>query len=71
MKHKNELLVSSELFSEDILRAAIQAYCELATVHVEQTAENWVLTFQNCLYGPALTMHEFFNYLINLASVAL
>lgn len=71
MKNKNTLLVSSEIFSEDVLRSAIQAYCGLAKIHVERAAENWVLTFQNCQYDTALTAHEFFNYLIDLASVAL
>ncbi len=71
MKNKNELLVSSEIFSEDILRTAIQAYCELTKIHVERAAENWVLTFQNCQYDTELTKHEFFNYLIDLTSVAL
>jgi len=71
MKTKNKLLVSSEIFSEGILRTAVQAYSELAKIHVEQAAENWVLTFQNCQYDTELTKHEFFNYLIDLASVAL
>ena len=71
MKNKNELLVSSEIFSENVLQAAVQAYGELAKIHVEQAVENWVLTFQNCQYDMALTKHEFFNYLIDLASVAL
>lgn len=71
MKNKNELLVSSEIFSEDLLQTAIQAYRELAQVHVERVADHWVLTFQDCQYDTALTKHEFFNYLINLSSVAL
>ena len=71
MKNKNELLVSSEFFSEDLLQTAIQAYRELAQIHVERAADHWVLTFQDCQYDTALTKHEFFNYLINLSSVAL
>lgn len=71
MKNKNELLVSSEIFSEDLLQTAIQAYCELAQIHVEHVADYWMLTFQDCQYDTALTKHEFFNYLINLSSVAL
>lgn len=71
MKNKNELLVSSEIFSEDLLQTAIQAYRELAQIHVERVADHWVLTFQDCQYDTALTKHEFFNYLINLSSVAL
>lgn len=71
MKNKNELLVSSEIFSEDILQTAIQAYRELAQIHIERVADHWVLTFQDCQYDTALTKHEFFNYLINLSSVAL
>ena len=71
MKNKNELLVSSEIFSEDLLQTAIQAYCELAQIHVERVTDHWVLTFQGCQYDTALTKHEFFNYLINLSSVAL
>lgn len=71
MNNKKELLVSSEIFSEDILQTAIQAYSKMAKIHVEQAAQNWVLTFQNCLYDTELTKHEFFNYLVDLASVAL
>ena len=71
MKNKNELLVSSEIFSEDLLQTAIQAYRELVQIHVERVADHWVLTFQDCQYDTALTKHEFFNYLINLSSVAL
>lgn len=71
MKNKNELLVSSEIFSENLLQTAIQAYRELAQIHVERAADHWVLTFQDCQYDTALTKHEFFNYLINLSSVAL
>ena len=71
MKNKNELLVSSEIFSEDLLQTAIQAYRELAQIHVERAADHWVLTLQDCQYDTALTKHEFFNYLINLSSVAL
>ena len=71
MKNKNELLVSSEIFSEDLLQTAIQAYRELAQIHIERVADHWVLTFQDCQYDTALTKHEFFNYLINLSSVAL
>ena len=71
MKNKNELLVNSEIFSEDLLQTAIQAYCELAQIHVEHVADYWMLTFQDCQYDTALTKHEFFNYLINLSSVAL
>ena len=71
MKNKNELLVSSEIFSEDLLQTAIQAYRELAQIHVERVADHWVLTFQDCQYDTALTKHEFFNYLINFSSVAL
>ena len=71
MKNKNELLVSSEIFSENLLQTAIQAYRELAQIHVERVADHWVLTFQDCQYDTALTKHEFFNYLINLSSVAL
>ena len=71
MKNKNELLVSSEIFSEDLLQTAIQAYRELAQIHVERVADHWVLTFQDYQYDTALTKHEFFNYLINLSSVAL
>ena len=54
MKNKNTLLVSSEIFSEDVLRSAIQAYCGLAKIHVERAAENWVLTFQNCQHSPRM-----------------
>lgn len=71
MKIKNELLISSEIFSSEILRAAVQAYSRLAKIQVEQTKENWILTFQECRYDVELTMHEFSNYLINLASVSL
>lgn len=71
MKNKNELLVSSEIFSEDLLQTAMQAYRELAQIHIERVADHWVLTFQDCQYDTALTKHEFFNYLINLSSVAL
>lgn len=71
MKNKNELLISSEIFSEDLLQTAIRAYRELAQIHVERVADHWVLTFQDCQYDTALTKHEFFNYLINLSSVAL
>lgn len=71
MKNKNELLVSSEIFSENLLQTAIQAYRELAQIHVERAADHWVLTFQDCQYDTTLTKHEFFNYLINLSSVAL
>lgn len=71
MKNKNELLVSSEIFSENLLQTAIQAYRELAQIHVERVADHWVLTFQDCQYDTTLTKHEFFNYLINLSSVAL
>ena len=71
MKNKNELLVSSEIFSEDNLWTAIHAYCELAQIHVECVSDYWVLTFQDCQYDTVLTKHEFFNYLINLSSVAL
>lgn len=71
MKNKNELLVSSEIFSEDVLQTAIQAYRELAQIYVERAADHWVLTFQDCQYDTALTKHEFFNYLINLSSVTL
>ena len=71
MKNKNELLVSSEIFSENLLQTAIQAYRELAQIRVERAADHWVLTFQDCQYDTALTKHEFFNYLINLSSVAL
>ena len=71
MKNKNELLVSSEIFSENLLQTAIQAYRELAQIHVECATDHWVLTFQDCQYDTALTKHEFFNYLINLSSVAL
>jgi hypothetical protein len=71
MKNKNELLVSSEIFSEDLLQTAIQAYRELAQIHVERVTDHWVLIFQDCQYDTALTKHEFFNYLINLSSVAL
>lgn len=71
MKNKNELLVSSEIFSENLLQTAIQAYRELAQIHVERVADHWMLTFQDCQYDTALTKHEFFNYLINLSSVAL
>ena len=71
MKNKNELLVSSEIFSEDLLQTAIQAYRELAQIHVKRAADHWVLTFQDCQYDTALTKHEFFNYLIDLSSVAL
>ncbi len=71
MKIKNELLISSEIFSDEILRAAVQAYNGLARIQVEQTAENWLLTFQECRYDVELTIHEFSNYLVNLASVSL
>ena len=71
MKIKNELLISSEIFSCEILRAAVQAYNGLARIQVEQTAENWLLTFHECRYDVELTIHEFSNYLINLASVSL
>lgn len=71
MKNKNELLVSSEIFSEDLLQTAIQAYRELAQIYVERVTDHWVLTFQDCQYDTALTKHEFFNYLINLSSVTL
>ena len=50
MKIKNELLISSEIFSSEILRAAVQAYSRLAKIQVEQTKENWILTFQECRY---------------------
>ena len=53
MKNKNELLVSSEIFSEDLLQTAIQAYRELAQIHVERVADHWVLTFQDCQYYKA------------------
>ena len=71
MKNKSELLINSEIFTDKVLNAAVQAYSELADIQIEQQQQDWCITFQNCRYDAELTKHEFSNYLIDLSSVSL
>ena len=71
MKNKSELFISSEIFTEEVLDAAAQAYGELADLQIERQQQGWQVVLQNCQYDAELTKREFSNYLIDLSSVSL
>ena len=69
MKHDLQLI--SEIFSLEAVEAAVRAYSGLARIQVESRPGGWLLSFTDCRYDPQLTIREFNNYLINLASISL
>ena len=68
---KHDLQLSSDIFSLQAVEAAVRAYSGLACIQVESRPGGWLLSFTDCRYDPRLTIREFNNYLINLASISL
>ena len=68
---KHDLQLSSDIFSLQAVEAAVRAYSGLACIQVESQPGGWLLSFTDCRYDPQLTIREFNNYLINLASISL
>lgn len=68
---KYNLQLSEDIFSLQTVQAAIQAYSGLARIEMKFQPRGWLLSFTDCQYDPQLTIREFNNYLINLASISL
>ncbi|WP_130838291.1 HxsD-like protein [Lachnoclostridium sp. Marseille-P6806] len=64
----NKLYLSSEIYSIESIREAIEAYRELADISIEEINGIYVLSFRNCQYDEYITKCEFENYCIGLTN---
>ena len=63
----NNLYVNKELYSEAVLKEAVLAYSNLASVEIIDRASHWKCVFKKCRFTTSLTIKEFENYLIGLS----
>ena len=61
-----ELTLNADIYSHQVIEAAIIAYKCLATIAVRQNDRQIYLVFDNCRFDPSITIKEFENYLIGL-----
>lgn len=62
----NELELAFDIYSENGIIKAIEAYKNYADISISRNPSSYKLTFTNCRYDVQLTIREFENYLICL-----
>ena len=62
----NKLYLNKEIYNEEYIKIAVQAYRNLAKISYEAEADGWVCFFSAIRYDMELTKMEFENYLIAL-----
>ena len=65
----NVLRIKRNLYSENNLRYAIDAYSELCSIKYEIKNNFIECVFKDCVYSEELTIKEFENYLISLENL--
>ena len=60
------ITVNLEIYSDETIRKAIQAYCALAKMSIKHRKEQVTITFWHCKYDEDRTAKEFENYLIGI-----
>ncbi len=66
MLKMKRITVNLEIYSDESIRKAIQAYCTLAKISIKQKKEQAIITFWHCKYDEDRTAKEFENYLIGI-----
>lgn len=61
-----ELLVSSEIYSDESIQRAILAYKDYAKIRVSRKEKYMLLRFSNCKYNERETALAFENYMIGV-----
>ena len=61
-----ELKLNNEIFSMESIRAAKEAYLEIANITVLHGRRCTILFFTNCRHDVERTVKEFENYLIGI-----
>ncbi len=61
-----KITFNTEIYSDNIIQAAVEAYKNLAHIRLRIKGDKAELTFSRCLFDEAKTIHEFENYLIGL-----
>jgi hypothetical protein len=64
-----ELTLNKGIFTEKLLKRAMDDFADLADIKVENKNNQWILYFLNCRYGQEKTIREFENYLIGLENL--
>lgn len=59
---------SKQIYSESVLRLAIDAYRSICTIDMSENSGYWIITFTGYEVEKALLEKEFSNYLIELFS---
>jgi hypothetical protein len=64
-----ELTLNKGIFTEKLLKRAMDDFADLADIKVENKNNQWILYFLNCRSGQEKTIREFENYLIGLENL--
>lgn len=68
MKIMADIMLHRELYREDIIERAIEAYGSLAYIESSLKGDYLICNFFNCVYAKDTTIKEFLNYLIDLSN---
>ena len=61
-----KLTLNTDIYSDQIIEAAIIAYKELAKITISRSNHQIQLEFTECKFDASITIKEFENYLIGL-----
>ena len=61
----NELYLSTEIYSVEIIKAAIRQFASLSDINLITESSYYKCIFSECIYDTEETMKEFENYIID------
>ena len=64
-----KIRLNSEIYSENNVKLAVEAYCELARIQVDIQGEYYILQIEDTKYDESRTVKEFENYLVGLENM--
>ena len=64
-----KIRLNSEIFSENNVRLAMEAYGDLARIQMDIQGEYYILQIEDTKYDESRTVKEFENYLVGLENM--
>ena len=63
------LHLNTEIYSEQAISSAAQAFSGLCYIDIVHTDTAWIVNLSDCRYGEERTAAEYENYLIGLENI--
>lgn len=62
----NRLFLNKSIYDKKYILIAIQDYCRISKIKIEEQQEYYICIFEHCIYDTIMTIKEFENYLIGI-----